>query len=393
MTMTLTTTLAQESLKRYFFSSVGASSQAADTEDLFMYILWINIISFIILMLLLGWFITKYRRSKQKENYQVSAAHNTPMELAWSIIPLLIMIPIFYWGFTGFADKLAAPADSEEITITGQRWFWTIRYKNGASPQSDQVMLTRTEHPVVDFVVPEKRPVKLIMGSTDVLHAFYIPDFRTKMDVIPNRYTSMWFYPQKITNRKDPTTGQLEHPDLPENPAHKVFCAEYCGQDHSEMAGQMRVVPLTEYEATLRQWLDYNKGINLLKVGELVYKTKNCFSCHTIDGSKGTGPTWKNLFGDQHEYTNGDKTPAQGVDENWLRENILYSQKRILKTFDSSMPVFAGQLNPLEIDGVILYIKSLSDKYKQAATDAGQKTVQQYRDDEKAPKDGAAPKP
>ena len=92
MSMTLTTTLAQESLKRYFFSSIGASSQAADTEDLFMYILWINILSFILLMILLIWFIAKYHRSRQNANYQVSAAHNTPLELAWSIIPLLILI-------------------------------------------------------------------------------------------------------------------------------------------------------------------------------------------------------------------------------------------------------------------------------------------------------------
>lgn len=391
MSMMLTTTLAQQSLKKYFFSSIGASSQAADTEDLFMYILWINILSFILLMILLGWFIFKYSRAKQKENYQVSAAHNTPMELAWSIIPLLIMIPIFYWGFVGYADKLAAPADSEEIKITGQKWFWSINYRNGASPQSEQVYLTHTDHPVVDFVVPEKRPVKFIMSSLDVLHAFYVPDFRTKMDVIPNRYTSMWFYPQKLTNRKDPKTGQLEHPTLPENPAHKVFCAEYCGQDHSEMAGQMRVVSTQEYEATIRQWLDYGKGLSMLKVGELVYKTKNCFSCHSIDGSKSTGPTWKNLYGEQHEYTNGDKTPAQGVDENWLRDNILYSQKRILKGYDSSMPIFAGQLNPLEVDGVILYIKSLSDKYKPQAESAGQKTVEQYREEEKAAKEGAPP--
>ena len=383
MSMMLTTTLAQQSLKKYFFSSIGASSQAADTEDLFMYILWINILSFILLMILLGWFIFKYSRAKQRENYQVSAAHNTPLELSWSIIPLLIMIPIFYWGFVGYADKLAAPSDSEEIKITGQKWFWSVNYRNGASPQSDQVYLTHTDHPVVEFIVPERRPVKFIMSSMDVLHAFYVPDFRTKMDVIPNRYTSMWFYPQKLTNERSKKTGQLQYPDQPENPPHKVFCAEYCGQDHSEMGGQMRVVPTAEYEATIRQWLDYKKDINLLEVGKLVYKTKNCFSCHSIDGSKGTGPTWKNIYGEKHSYTNGTEKDML-VDENWLRENILYSQKRILNGYDSSMPIFAGQLNPLEVDGVILYIKSLNDQSKQQAEAAGQKTVEQYREEEKA---------
>jgi cytochrome c oxidase subunit 2 len=328
----------------------------------------------------MGWFIVKYRRSKQTTNYQVSAAHNTPLELAWSIIPLLIMIPIFYWGFTGYADKLAAPMDSEEIMVSGKQWNWSFTYRNGASPQSeDQHYLTQTRVDVPVFVVPLKRPVKLIMNSTDVIHAFYIPDYRTKMDVIPNRYTSMWFYPEQLTNEEDPETKQLKYPNKPKNPAHKVFCAEYCGQDHSEMAAIMKVVEPQEYEATIKKWLDYPGPISLLKVGQMAYTGKGCNSCHTVNGNNSTGPTWKGMFGTKHSYTNGETDKL--VDENWLRENILYSQKRILNNFGNQMPVFAGQLSPLELDGLILYIKTLSDNAgaKSAGEQEGAVTVEQYR--------------
>ena len=391
MTMTFPSTLGQQWLKEYFFSSIGASSQAADTEQLFIYILWINILSFILLMLLLGYFITKFSRGKQATNYQVSAAHNTPLELTWSILPLLIMIPIFYWGFTGFADKLAAPQDSEEITIKGKQWKWSIFYRNGASPQSDEMELLHTGQKVTHFVVPVNRPVKFIMSSSDVIHAFYVPDFRTKMDVIPNRYTSMWFYPQKKTDMTiNPLTGK------PVNPPHKVYCAEYCGQDHSEMGAFMSVVSKDEYEATIRQWTDYPKTLSLLKVGEAVWSRKGCNSCHSVDGSMSTGPTWKDLYGAKHSYTNGETDKL--VDENWLRENILYSQKRIMlserdgKTpYPTSMPIFAGQINDLELDGVILYIKSLNTSTKAAAEEAGKLTVTDYRDKEKATKEGAPP--
>jgi cytochrome c oxidase subunit 2 len=390
MTAPIPITLAQEGLKKYFFSSIGASSQAGDTESLFMYILWVNLISFIALMGLLAWFILKYNRGKQATNYQVSPAHHTPLELAWSIIPLIVMVPIFYWGFTGYTDKVAAPADSEEIFVTGQKWKWSFTYSNGAEPQGDPVYLSHTGVGVTEFIVPEKRPVKLIMTSRDVIHAFYIPDFRTKMDVIPNRYTSMWFFPEKKTNERDPKTGKLMYPDEPENPPHKVFCAEYCGQDHSEMAAQLRIVDVKEYNKTIAAWTDYRADLSLLKVGEIAYSRRGCNACHTIDGGASTGPTWKNIFGAKHEYTNGT---TDTVTENTLRSDILYSQNRILKGFPTSMPIFAGQLSPLEVDGLILYIKSLSDTHKTEAEAAGKETVGEIRAKEKATKEGGAAPP
>ena len=341
----------------WFGSGSGASTQAADTEWLFMFILWVNILSFAILMAIMGYFMLKYRRSRQAEQYQVSVAHNTPLELAWSIIPLLVMVPIFWWGFKGYVGKLAAPSDAEEIRIRGSQWMWDFTYKNGAKPQSDLVFLTKTDHGVPDFVVPQGRPVKLIMSSADVIHAFYVPDFRTKMDVIPNRYISMWFQAHELGS-------------------HKVFCAEYCGQDHSEMAAQLRVVSRDEYERTLVSWLGPSPGIAPVEYGKRLYE-RACKSCHSVDGSKGTGPSWKDLYGTPQEIEGG---PTVGADDDYLRESILYSQKKIVKGYPGSMPVFAGQLSDVDVEALIFYIKSLSSKTNPEEMTKGLKTYKELEE-------------
>lgn len=355
-------TLADSHAHFWLGKSLGASEQAAHTEWLFMFIMWVNIISFVVLMAIMGYFMLKYRRGNQSKNYAVSVSHNTVLELTWSIVPLLVMIPIFYWGFKGYMDKIASPADAEELSISGKKWAWSVTYRNGAQPQSELRKITRSGYEVPHFVVPAGRPVRLVMSSQDVLHAFYIPDFRVKMDVIPNRYTSLWFTP------KEPGV-------------HTVYCAEYCGDFHSEMAAVMEVVSLEEFERTIKQWTDYNEGLTILKVGELVYKRKGCNACHSVDGSKNTGPTWKDMYLDTHDYPG---ETGKLVDENWLRENILYSQRRIMTGYPASMPVYAGQLTSLELDALILYTKSLSSRTTPDKLDKKDQTVKQYREAEKA---------
>jgi len=333
----------------YWFGTTGKTAQATQTESLFMYILWVNIVSFILLMILLGYFGIKYHRSKQARNYQVSAAHNTPLELSWSIIPLLIMVPIFYYGFKGYVNKLSAPADAEEIRIMGQKWNWTATYKNGAQADRETAELTKSNYPVPVIWVPKGRPVKLILTSMDVLHAFYIPDFRTKIDVIPNRYTSMWFLPEEL--------GE-----------HNVFCAEYCGDKHSEMGAKIRVLEPEEYEQPIYQAaIGPDKKWTLLDYGQRLYRMKNCFTCHSNEDKPNTGPPWKNWYGYEHEYADGSKHVA---DEQWLKDNILNSQLHIVKTYPTSMPNYQGQINPLELEALVTYLKSISDKGNKAEIDA-----------------------
>lgn len=355
----------------YWFGTAGQSAQATETESLFMYILWVNIVSFVLLMILVGYFAVKYRRGRQAQNYQVSAAHNTPLELAWSIIPLLVMVPIFYYGFTGYVNKLASPTDAEEIRIIGKKWDWTAYYRNGAASGRERTEITDVGNEIHEIWVPLGRPVKLIMTSEDVLHSFFIPDYRTKMDVIPNRYTSMWFLPEHVGT-------------------HTVYCAEYCGTKHSEMAAVIRVVPPEEYETAIFEWATGPaKDWSLLKYGQELYKMKSCFTCHSVDGTPGTGPSWKNWYGYSHEYADGAQNPTTSPEhDQWIKDNILNSQSHIVKGYPASMPVYQGLLKPLEVEALTLYIKSLSDKAAQSDIDEANAA---YEAQKKAAEEGAAP--
>lgn len=355
-------------LHRFSFGHVGNSTQAYETEWLYIFIVWVNIISFIVVMAPMIWFVFKYHRSKQATNYQQSASHNTPLELAWSIIPLLVLVPIFFWGFEGYLRKLASPSDAEEIQIKASMWNWEATYRNGAQPHPrDYVKIMESDLEVPLIVVPQDRPVRLIMHSADVIHAFFVPDFRTKMDVTPNRYTSMWFEAREVTTRGDEGTWYRRLPNGKRDfVGHKVFCAEYCGNQHSEMAAGLVVLSREEYAQKLEEWLNpYSEGMSPREIGEIAYKKRACNTCHTIDGQKNTGPTWKNWYGYEHLYADGQK---RMVDENHLRENILYSQKTLVAGYPSSMPVYAGVLKDIEVNGLIEYIKSLSDRgpYKDA---------------------------
>ena len=359
--------------------TLNASPEATQTEFLYMFILWVNIISFVIVMGMMFYFIFKYRRAAQKTNYQVSIAHNTPLELAWSIIPLIVMVPIFWWGFKGYVGKLASPTDSEEIMVRGQKWQWTITYRTGATPQEtapEWKLRAITKSGVLSpvFAVPAGRPVRFLMNSSDVIHAFFIPDFRTKIDVTPNRYTSMWFKPEPLVagvDKKD-ENGRLYR-------EHTVFCAEYCGENHSEMAAVLRVIPPEDYEALIRKWTEPPETLPLWKIGEILYNAR-CATCHSLDGKIGTGPTWKNMYGHEVELTDGRKVM---VDENFIRESILIPGKTIVKGFGPNMPSFQGQLKPMEMDALVMFIKRQSDKASQADKDAGDKTPAQLKEEAK----------
>lgn len=320
--------------------SAGASDTAGHTEWLFMFIMWVNIISFVGLMAIMGWFMWKYRRTKQSENYQVSAAHNTPLELLWSIVPFLVMVPIFWLGMKGYVEKLAPPSDAQEIYVTGQKWNWKFVYPTGEEA-ADLKALSQTERESPIFVVEKGRPVVLRMKSEDVLHAFYIPDFRIKMDVTPNRYTSMTFTPKEV--------GE-----------HLVYCAEYCGDFHSDMMALLKVVDHKDFDAKLKDWgVIIKPGLSPVEIGKKLYNLKGCSTCHSLDGKSGTGPSWQGIFAQTHKFTDGSSAL---VDDNYLRESILYSQKKIVQGYGSNMPVYAGQLSDNEVFYLSLFIKSLSDK-------------------------------
>jgi cytochrome c oxidase subunit 2 len=277
-----------------------ASTHAKVVDDVFIFVTWVNIIFFLIVAAAAVWFCIKYKRRGPNDRTP-HVTHNLMLELVWSIIPLFIVMVIFFWGFQTYMVARIAPNDSFEIQATAKKWLWAFEYPDG----------TRS---INELHVPFGRPVRVILSSEDVLHAFFLKDFRVKTDVLPNRYTEVWFEATK------PGVYDLQ-------------CAEYCGKDHSKMLGKVYV-----------------------ELGKMTYEQAGCVSCHSIDGTKGQGPSWKGIYGATHKFTDGT---SQVVDENYIRESIENPQGKIVTGFEGIMPTYQGLLREKQINGVIAYIKSL----------------------------------
>src|SRR5262249_20960097 len=251
---------------------------------------------------------------------------NHTLERFWTIVPFILVAYLFFVGFKGFVNASVAPADAYQIHVQARKWVWEFTYPNGVTTN--------------ELVVPEKIPIKLIMSASDVVHSFYVPEFRVKRDVIPGLYTMLWFEPT------EPLESVLQ-------------CAEYCGgagdgsrgTGHSGMWAPVRVVSSGDFQS----WLDDQmKAVDPVSLGKRLYASKGCNGCHSLDGKTQTGPTFKSLFCHSAHLNNGQRVQA---DENYLRESILNSQAKIVQGFQPVMPVFLGQLKDKEVDGLIAFIK------------------------------------
>lgn len=301
-----------------------ASTFGYYVDDLYYFILWGSILLFIGIMGVAAYFVWKYRKRKgytQAGGEHVT--HNTWLEFSWTVPPLILSLFIFYWGFTGFLEMSAPPKNGEEIMVVGKKWMWQFEYKNGSKSLSE-------------MVVPVNTPIKLIMTSEDVLHSFYSPNLRVKRDVLPNRYTTLWFEATR--------TGNFQ-----------LFCTEYCGDAHSQMLGTIRVVSAKEYADWLANSGAIDESLPPEEVGKKIYTSKGCVACHSVDGSSMAGPTWKGLWGAKRSFPGGSTT----ADENYIKESILVPGAKVVNGFQPVMPSYTGLMNDREIAGVIAYIKTL----------------------------------
>lgn len=299
-----------------------SSTIASEVDSLFYFILYLSIFFFILVTGGSFYFAWRYRK-KGKDTFTENISHNTGLEIFWTVVPTILVFIIFVWGFKTYLKENVLPENAIEIKVTAQQWFWAFSYPNGT--------ITTNE-----IVVPVNKPVNLLMSSKDVIHSFYVPGFRIKNDVIPNRYSTLWFQ-------------AIEKGDF------DLFCTEYCGKGHSEMIGKVKVVSPEEYA----QWLEQSGAESTLppdQHGAELYKSKACFTCHTIDGSPSVGPTFKGVFGRTEKLTDGSTIT---VDENYIRQSILEPQSQVVNGFQPVMPTFQGVLKDSEIDALIAYLKTL----------------------------------
>lgn len=327
-------------LHELFFRGVAQTEEAVKTDGLFMLTLWFSVFFFVLLMGLMFYWVVKYRR-RPGVPAPVSASHNGPLEIFWTVVPSSALIVIFYLGFEGYMSKMVAPRDAITLEVTGLKWDWNIKYPGGERSSYSTSMGTKAN--VKIFVIPEDSDVKLLMKSNDVIHSFWVPDYRTKIDLYPNRLTTYTFKTEKLNEGE-------RYRD------HWIFCAEYCGDLHSEMYGIFRVVSKKDYQDVLTDWSSGN--LSPVELGQVVYRN-NCISCHSVDGSPNIGPTWLNAYGVQRAISGGTSVL---VDENYIRESILYPQAKIVAGYEGQvMTAFAGLLSDDDINGVIAYYRSLSE--------------------------------
>lgn len=349
---------------RHADSDVGVGMTGSD--GLFLFIWWVSVFFFVLLMGIMFYCMVVYRRKPGSVPIR-SASHNTPLEITWSVVPSLLLAVMFFWGFDGYLKAQMAPSYAEQIELTGAKWNWSMTYSTGIGASKFHTLGGNPNVPI--FYIPAGKPVRLKMNSSDVLHAFWVPDFRTKLDVMPNRYTPYVFTAAPLDRtgaddrvKTDTDKNGIEHYYRD----HTVFCAEYCGDSHSEMMATLRAVE-PEYYTTWLNTPPYDAGTLPVEVGELVWKSK-CSVCHTIDGGVGTGPTWKDAYGYPREFTSAAAVTQADIDadplwwDNYIRESIINPGAKVRAGYQNAMPSFDGQLSQVELRGLIAFIRSLSDK-------------------------------
>lgn len=344
-------------LQKFVFGGSGSGPHAATVNETFWWVFWISLAFFVLLMGLTVLWSVQYRR-RGTPVAEVSASHNTILETMWTVIPLGILAVMFFKGFQGYLELAIAPAGAIEMDVRAAKWDWRIIYPNGAESTERFQLKSGKEIPI--FYMPAETPVKLRMISSDVIHSFYVPDFRGKFDVMPNRYTSYTFQSGAIDSATKVEKGPLAGMPYED---HWLFCAEYCGDSHSEMAGVIRLVPR---EAWLKVVDGFSgAGLSPAQKGKRLH-TIQCASCHSVDGTKNIGPSWKDIYGKTETFTDGSSAL---VDDQYIRESILEPGKKIVAGFGTQMQSFKGILGEDDIAAIIEYMKTISVHAKPA--DAG----------------------
>ena len=298
----------------------SASTFSWKVDALYFYLSGVTLFFSLLISAVLIFFVIRYRRRTPYEIPRpIAGSHK--LETLWTVIPFLIAMTMFGWGAQIYFQQYKPPANAIEVYVVGKQWMWKLQHETG-------------QREINQLHIPVGRKIKLIMTSEDVIHDFFVPAFRTKMDVVPGKYTTMWF---------EATTPGTYH----------LFCAEYCGMNHSGMTGSIIVMESREFD----NWLSGNTGATTpAAAGQQLFQTLGCASCHGANGEGGRGPTLAGVFGTQTELQTGDKVT---VDERYVRESILNPQAQLVKGFGPIMPTFQGQVSEDQLVQLVAFIKSL----------------------------------
>jgi len=313
------------------------STASGDVDSVFYIIYWISVFFFALIVGMMAWFVVRYRQRRRTDEAAPSAHHNLGLEITWTAIPVLVSAAIFVLGFKSFMNIVTPPAGAYEIQVTGQKWQWFFTYPNG--------------HVSTELHVPVAQPVKLVMTSEDVIHSLFIPAFRVKKDVVPGRYSKVWFEATKAGS-------------------FPLLCTEYCGTGHSDMLTTVTVHEPGMFDKWLQESSDLLATMPPAEAGEMLVRTRGCLQCHSLDGAPLVGPTFRDLFGHEVPLRDGNRVVA---DEDYIRQSILEPMTTIVAGFEPVMPTYAGKLKDQEISAIIAYLKTISDMGGKAEADSTRK--------------------
>ena len=307
-------------------------------NNVFYFILAISVVLLVLITFLMVFFVIKYHRKRNKEPKNIEG--NTWLEITWTVIPTLLVLGMFYYGWIGYKMMKDVPEDAMTVNVTGRMWSWLFEYENGV--QTDTLY------------VPLNQPIRVNLKSQDVLHSFYIPAFRVKHDVIPgNEQGYVWFQPNDLGS-------------------YDVLCAEYCGLEHAYMTTKLVVLPENKFQTwlssqdTSAQAADSTVSMPEEKAEEkqiprgfALLNDKGCTACHTMDGTPMVGASFKGLFGKKQIVITNSKERRITVDEAYFKKSILEPDTDIVKGYDPIMPEPDEEITDEDIKEMIAHIKAL----------------------------------
>ena len=302
----------------------GASNLSEGVDKAFVFIFAIAFIFIIGITAFMIFTVIRYSRKKNRSPKQFTGS--TKLEIIWTVIPTILVMLMFYYGWIGFAPMRNVPDDAMKITAIGRMWEWEFDYGDGKLSK--------------ELVIPVNKPVRLDLKSEDVNHSLFIPAFRVKEDVVPGYNNYLWFTPYYIGD-------------------YEILCTEYCGLLHSAMVSKTRVLEQSEFDKWLEELVPTGNIPD--PVGLLILKNTGCLSCHSQDGSRLVGPTFKGLYGSQNTVITDGQERVITVDDEYIKKSITDPDADIVKSFAKGlMKSYTNELTPEEINQVVEYFKSFS---------------------------------
>jgi len=296
----------------------GSAISTGKVDEAFFYIVAISVALLVMVTIVMLFFLFRYNRKRHPEPEAVSEP--LWLEIVWTVIPTILAVSMFYFGWVNFEFIRTPPKDAMTVNVIGREWSWSFTYDNGR--QSDVLR------------VPLNKPVKLVLTSADVIHSLYIPAFRIKEDCVPGMKTYLWF-------------------NADEAGTYDIFCTEYCGVGHSHMLSKVIVMPAAEYD----KWYSAAEAGGLAAEGKRLVQEKGCLGCHSTDGSRKVGPTFKGMHGSVETVITDGKERRVTVDDEYIEHYIEHPNVDIVKGYPPIMPVIP--VTDAELKAMVAYLKTV----------------------------------